>query len=229
MPKVRWTKEQIVAVLKDQQWGFTQKDLPHNGVQFALTNGVFVNWWPGTGSVQVQGASTKISQAVAGIFAKPFSEYTPVPKDKVFVIYGHDTEAKAQLKGLIEELGLEPIILDEIPGGGKTIIEQLEKQLPDASFACTLLTPDDEGHKSGQPDDLKPRARQNVVFELGMAVGKLGREKVAVLLKSNTEIFSDIHGLIYIEFVDARIAEAKKKLAGHMKEAGVNIRNATGT
>lgn len=226
MPKIRWAKEQVRAVLDDQQWFKTEEVSPNGTIKFALTDDAIVNWAPTTGSVWVQGKLSETHTNAMAIFAKPFSEYAFVPKDKVFVIYGHDEEAKAQLKGLIEEFGLEPIVLDEIPGQGKTIIEQLEKQLANADFACTLLTPDDEGHKSGQPDAVKPRARQNVIFELGMAVGRLGREKVAVLLKPDTEVFSDIHGLIYIEFVDDGIAEAKKKLAGHLKEAGVKIRTA---
>jgi predicted nucleotide-binding protein len=44
----------------------------------------------------------------------------------------------------------------------------------------------------------QPRGRQNVIFELGFFFGKLGRERVCVLLAGGVEEPSDIAGLVYI-------------------------------
>ena len=51
-----------------------------------------------------------------------------------------------------------------------------------------LLTPDDEGHRMGHPGEKKPRARQNVVLELGMFLSTLGRKHVAILHKGDVEL-----------------------------------------
>ena len=84
-----------------------------------------------------------------------------------------------------------------------------------------LLTPDDEGHKAGKPEEKKYRARQNVVLELGMVLAKIGRRRVAILHKESVELPSDIHGLIYIGFQE-RVEEGKTKLFNELRQAGYN-------
>jgi predicted nucleotide-binding protein len=65
-----------------------------------------------------------------------------------------------------------------------------------ASFAVVLITSDDEGGLSGEPP--RERARQNVVFELGFFIGKLGAARVAPLVKGDVEKPSDFDGVGYI-------------------------------
>ena len=113
----------------------------------------------------------------------------------VFIVHGHDDEAKETVARVIEKLGLKVIILHEQPELGRTIIEKLEFN-SNVSFAIVLLTPDDVGAKSGS-GSRNPRSRQNVVFELGYFIAKLGRERVFVLCKGDIEIPSDYHGVIY--------------------------------
>ena len=91
-------------------------------------------------------------------------------------------------------------------------------------FACVLLTPDDEGHKAGRPEEKKYRARQNVVLELGMVLGKLGRRRVAIIHKQSVEQPSDIAGLIYIPF-NERVDEVKTQLFRELQNAGFNPRS----
>ena len=147
----------------------------------------------------------------------------PAAQSRVFIVYGHDVQAREQLELLLRRLQLEPIVLQNIPGGGDTLIEKLEK-LTGADFACVLLTPDDEGRKRDEAADLRPRARQNVVLELGMVLARLGRQRVAILVKGDDiERPSDINGLIYIPFSD-HVNEAKNKLAANLQEAGFTIR-----
>lgn len=119
--------------------------------------------------------------------------------DSVFIVHGHDEGAKQAVARMIERLGLDAIILDEQPQSGRTIIEKFEEHADEVGFAIVLLTPDDVGAKAGDEEDLKPRARQNVIFELGFFVGKLGRERVCPLYKQGVEIPSDYDGVGYVE------------------------------
>ena len=123
----------------------------------------------------------------------------PAINKQVFIVHGHDEAAKESVARLLEKLDLEPIILHEKPDQGRTIIEKFEEH-SDVGFAVVLLTPDDVGAaKEGAEslESLKPRARQNVIFELGFFVGKLGRKRVCALRKGDTEILSDFSGVLW--------------------------------
>ena len=95
----------------------------------------------------------------------------------------------------LERQGIEPIILAEQANLGATIIEKFEKY-SDVSAAICLFTDDDLG-KASKEDSLRHRARQNVVFEAGYFIGKLGRENVVLLANSNIEMPSDLSGVVY--------------------------------
>lgn len=139
---------------------------------------------------------------------------------KVFVVHGHDSETKITTARFIEKLGLEPIILHEQPNSGRTIIEKFEV-FSDVGFAVVLLTPDDVGAPSNNREGLTPRARQNVILELGYFMGKLGRERVCALYKQGVEIPSDYQGVLYTE-IDAA-GGWKTKLAQELLEVGFSI------
>lgn len=94
----------------------------------------------------------------------------PVSLRKVFIVHGHDTEAKETVARFLQRLGLEPIILHEQANEGRTVIEKIEI-FSDVGFAVVLLTPDDLGAEKADPVKLKARARQNVVLELGYFSG----------------------------------------------------------
>ncbi|QDT89018.1 TIR domain-containing protein [Gimesia algae] len=120
-------------------------------------------------------------------------------KRKVFIVHGHDNEAKQEVSRFIEKLGLEAIILHEQASTGKTIIEKIEHYSNDADFALVLYTACDHGrgvHETKIPP--RNRARQNVVFEHGYLMAKLGRENVCSLVKGKIETPNDIGGLVYV-------------------------------
>lgn len=124
----------------------------------------------------------------------------PRNKRKVFIVHGRDNEAKFEVSRFIENLGLEPIILHEQASLGKTIIEKIEHYANDADFAIILYTPCDNGrgiHESNVAP--KNRARQNVIFEHGYLMSKLGRENVCALVKGDIETPNDISGVVYID------------------------------
>jgi predicted nucleotide-binding protein len=125
--------------------------------------------------------------------------------DKIFIVHGHDEEMKQTVARTVEKLDLKPIILHEQANGGKTIIEKFEAHSSDVSFAIVLLSPDDKGCTVNSfPDEVKFRARQNVILELGYFIGKLGRDRVFVLHKSSNdfELPSDIMGVLYTPYIE---------------------------
>lgn len=140
-------------------------------------------------------------------------------KDSVFVVHGHDNEAKEKCARFLERIGLKPIILHEQPSSGKTIIEKIEKY-SDVGFAIVLYTPCDDG-KSKKVDSYKDRARQNVVFEHGYMIAKLGRDRVSALVKGSIETPGDISGVVYIEMDSGDTW--KLALAREMKDIGFDI------
>lgn len=120
-----------------------------------------------------------------------------IDKSTVFIVHGHDQAAEAKTAWVIQQLGLTPVILHEKPGKGRTVVEKLEAY-SNVGFAIVLLTPDDVGASSETPDALQPRARQNVVLELGYFFGKLKRERVCTLYSEGVELPSDWDGVNYV-------------------------------
>jgi predicted nucleotide-binding protein len=140
-------------------------------------------------------------------------------EDKVFIVHGHDSGLLQNVARYISSFDIEPIILQEQTGNGQTIIEKLEKN-SDVNFAIVLLTPDDIGSIVSEKD-LKPRARQNVILELGYFFGKLGRANVRALYDERVELPSDIIGIEYIKIDNSN--GWKLKLAKEMKQCGLKI------
>ena len=141
--------------------------------------------------------------------------------DDVFIVHGHDEAAKLAMADFVKTFDLSPIILDEKANEGQTIIEKFEAHAGEAGYAIILLTPDDVGAAKDKANDLKPRARQNVILELGYFLGALGRDRVCVLHKDKVELPSDIHGALYVPMDSSN--GWKFKLAREMKQAGLPI------
>ncbi|MFH1719612.1 MAG: TIR domain-containing protein [Planctomycetota bacterium] len=200
--------------------------LPNDtGVQMHLQNGAIVNCFD-SGKYNVQGKNTDtVIKALSVKTEKGATKSCRIGSDKVFVVYGHDTVVRTELEAMLRRWGLDPIILDQLPSEGTTLIEKLEKYYPNVGFAVVLATPDDEAYPKGKVDEKKYRARQNVVLELGLLLAHLGRSKVAILLKDQEvmERPSDIQGLIYIPFKTDLTREAGLLLAKEMAAQGYNI------
>jgi len=196
------------------------------GTQLCLKNGAIVNIFD-NGSYNVQGRNKGMVEAALRSSDTSHLEggSDRQIKRKVFVVYGHDETSRTQLEAMLRRWGLEPLILDQLPTEGQTVIEKLEAAMAEADFGVVLATPDDEGHRVGHPDEKAYRARQNVVLELGMLLAKFGRQNVAILLKKqeNMERPSDIQGLIYIPFKDDIAKDAGVTLAKTMAARGYQI------
>ncbi len=141
---------------------------------------------------------------------------------EVFVVHGHDGEAKESVARFLEKLGLDVIILHEQPNQGRTIIEKFEISSKNVAFAVVLLTPDDLGYGVDKPEKLEPRARQNVILELGYFLGRLGRTRVCALYKGGVELPSDFQGVVYIELDPA--GAWRTKLAQELLGAKITIK-----
>ncbi len=142
-----------------------------------------------------------------------------VARDSVFVVHGHDAEAREAVGRFIEKLGFRAVILHEEANKGMTLIEKLEAN-SGVGFAVVLLTPDDEGREAGSEKPLQPRARQNVVLELGYFVGKLGRKSVCALFR-DVESPSDYLGVVYVPFDEG--GAWQMRLARELRAAGFNV------
>lgn len=139
---------------------------------------------------------------------------------RVFVVHGHDSAAKEAVARFLSKLELEPVVLHEQANAGRTIIEKFEAH-SDVAFAVVLLTPDDIGYPASDPTAAKPRARQNVIMELGFFIAALSRSRVCALYVSGVEVPSDFSGVLYHE-LDASGAW-KFMLARELKAGGVAV------
>jgi len=118
-------------------------------------------------------------------------------KNKGFIIHGHNDTIKFEVARFIEKTTKkEAIILHEKPNKGKTVIEKFEFN-SEVDFAVSLWTADDQG-KANKDEQFQNRARQNVIFETGYFIGKLGRERVIILFEKGVEKPSDYDGVVYI-------------------------------
>jgi predicted nucleotide-binding protein len=140
--------------------------------------------------------------------------------NNVFIIHGHDNGTKEKVARFITKLGLTPIILHEQPNQGNTIIEKFEENA-DVAYAIALLTPDDVGAEKNCQKNLNPRARQNVIFEFGYFIGRLGRKRVCGILSGDIEIPSDYSGVLYLKLDPAD--GWKMDLIKEFKAIGIDV------
>jgi predicted nucleotide-binding protein len=204
----------------------SEKRIPNDtGVALKLRDGRIVNIYD-NGRVYVQGKNPLLVRELQETLDRSSRDrdFDGVSVRNVFVVYGHDERARTELENMLRRWNLEPLILDQLPSKGKTIIEKIEHYRHECAFGVILATPDDEGHAAGRSDERAYRARQNVVLELGMLLALLGRSRVAVLMKNAAEMErpSDIQGLIYFPFIDS-VDEVKLGLAKEMNSQGLRI------
>ena len=211
------TREEIITLISNTRLTIVSDTrLPNNcGYALRLSNGCVINIYD-KGTIQYQGKCQEETKAL--LAGTPTN--TATQNRKIFVVYGHDLVARTELEAMLRRWDLDPLILDQLGSSGMTIIEKLEEYISQANFGIVLATPDDTGYAKNDESLKKFRVRQNVVLEMGMLLAKLGRSKVAILLKNTEEMErpSDIQGLIYIPFKD-KVDDTALSLA---KELGSN-------
>ncbi|MDD1820524.1 nucleotide-binding protein, partial [Pseudomonas aeruginosa] len=78
-------------------------------------------------------------------------------------------------------------------------LESLEEQLDECDFAIAIAQPDDS---VTMREETKNTPRDNVIFELGLFVGRLGRARTFLLEPRGDEVHlpSDLKGLTTIGY-----------------------------
>jgi predicted nucleotide-binding protein len=229
------TIEELQALVKAAGLKGKWEDDGQGKHTFRSGDGGVLNWWPSKGTVQLQGqekAKAKLNKAIAGDAGTTVGEVAKadppsphVPKH-IFIVHGHDSDARDQLELALHRLGLKPFILMNSSGGGKTIIEALEGQIGrdfTSDFGIVLMTPDDFGYSKKDGDKkVEPRARQNVILEAGMLLASLTRSQMAIIVKGHLEMPSDLQGVIHLAYND-HVKEIIPKLCQRLKEAGFDL------
>ncbi len=218
-------------VIVESEW--TVKEHHHYINEKAKTQGIFIIYSPSIMFNEGERYVRDISDRVFEECSSQIQEATPksnaltsdkpsktMDKSKVFIVHGHDGEAKQAVARFVEKIGFEAIILHEQASSGKTIIEKIEAN-SNVGFAIVLYTPCDLGASKEKPDQQKPRARQNVIFEHGYLIGKIGRKNVCALVKGDIEKPNDISGVVYIKIDEGD--GWKYTVAKEMKTCGYDI------
>lgn len=237
--KHKGTFEDLKTMVRAVGREITQSGPSGSAQQIKTSDGAVINWYESTGTVQFQGAKDakqkletdlcRYTGAAPAMSVESVSSAAAIPASaptasKVFIVHGHDSIAREQLELVIHKLGLDPYVLQNTGGGGLTIIEALEAEIGthagSAKFGIVLLTPDDVGYAKAAGDkEAQPRARQNVVLEMGMLISALGRKNVAILKKQHLEVPSDAQGILYTPFND-HVKEVVPKLVDRLRTAG---------
>lgn len=213
------------------------------GLRFKAIDGGIIQWYKNTGTIQFQGnkeSQERLKDLVSGLeldkiqleanhdFVTTVEAKVKSMKkgSKIFVVHGHDTTSREQLELILHKLGLEPFVLANTSGGGLTIIEALEQEIGkdgNSKFGIVLLTPDDMGYaKADGADKAQPRARQNVVLEMGMLISAVGRQNTVMLKKGHLEVPSDAGGILYLGYND-HVKETVPRLVERLKSSGFDI------
>lgn len=238
--------DDLQVIVKGCGFEIAEVTKQEHGHQIKTSEGAIINWYPSTGKLVFQGKkvpkdrlleawATYTGAASPVLPANPMINETQVPNPvapvnpssankKVFLVHGHDVTSREQLELVLHKLGLDPFVLANTGGGGLTIIEALETEIGpkpnQARFGIVLMTPDDMGYaKTDGSGSVQPRARQNVVLEMGMLISAIGRSNVAILKKGHIEVPSDAQGILYIPFND-HVKEVVPKLADRLRAAG---------
>lgn len=173
------------------------------------------------GLIELLNAHADLTETRASTISPENSINSPNISNRVFLVHGHNELAIQETARFLEKFDLDVIILREQSNSGRTIIEKFI-DFSDVGFSVVLLTGDDLGGAQKTPyDKQKPRARQNVILELGFFLGKLGRKRVCALYQEGVEIPSDYDGVIFVPL--DKNGAWHLSLARELKAAGLSI------
>jgi predicted nucleotide-binding protein len=218
-------KERLSPIVLDGEW----EGQPNRVWKFKCRDRSGLLWSETKGTIWFDGPPAQKSELeaiVSQTLSNGVSVATVDKESTIFVVHGRDHESRDQLELVLRRLGLSPFVLQITGGGGDTLIEALERQIgksAQSSFGIVLLTPDDLGYlKEDKPEDAKPRARQNVIMEMGMLLASLTRKRCAILQKGFVETPSNMGGVITIPF-NVHVREAVPKLVQRLQESGFKL------
>jgi len=215
LKRVQCLYDEIKEILDDPQF---ERIIPRPGIAHPRPN-----TYSSLGTLVNAAATAKelvaYLDSVLGLYLAPKARElaeSGVARAKVFIGHGRNEVVRQRLKNFIgDRCGLEPIVLQDLPSSGLTVIEKLEKYGRVADFAVLILTGDDLQEHG------EVRARQNVIQELGWFQGVLGRQRTAVLLQSGVAVPSNIGGVVYIEFQAETVESTFENLRAEFEAAGI--------
>ena len=218
-------KDRLLPLDLDGEW----EELANGVHKFMGRDRAGILWSETKGTVWFDGPAPQkdaLAAKVEAILADS-AVTAPIAADStIFVVHGRDHNALDQLELVLRRLGLEPFVLQITGGGGDTLIEALERMIgksAQSAFGIVLATPDDMGYLNGEdPEDAKPRARQNVIMEMGMLLASITRRRCAILTKGYVELPSNMGGVITIPF-NEHVREAVPKLVQRLQDAGIKL------
>lgn len=147
----------------------------------------------------------------------PASATAPITKPRVFLVHGRNEGVRHEVMVFLMRIGVEPIVLHERANQGRELLAKFKSEAERCDYAVVLMTDDDVGGLVGEP--LRPRARQNVIFELGFFIGLLGQAKVAVLARGNVELPSDFLGVVRV----MQDADWRRQLFRELRDANLGV------
>jgi predicted nucleotide-binding protein len=199
----------------------------NDGWRLDLDCGAIVNLFD-TGNVSIQGTNTERVRQVIPTSHAPSQSPCLASKRRASItrvlLVGPQGTTRHKLEAILEDWGLEPVLLRQLGSGGQTVVEKVQQARQIATFAFVLVTPDHEGHKKRRLRQKAFRARQKIVLQLGLVLACFGRSTVAILIKSKPKMErpADIEGLLYVPFRND-VAEAKASLRKAMQAEGLTI------
>ncbi len=141
---------------------------------------------------------------------------------QVFLVHGRNDEIKQAVAGLLERSGPHEVtVLNERPSDRRMLVEQFVEHAAESRYAVVLLTADDVGAPrldSAREPYFSPRARQGVVFEMGVLVAALTPRCICVLYEDGVELPCDLDGIAYVRLDLAGTWQSKLLL--HLRAAG---------
>jgi predicted nucleotide-binding protein len=219
-------KERLAPLALEGEW----EEQPNGVMKFKCRDRAGLLWSQTTGTVWFDGqlvAKAALQTKVETLLSDGVVAASAIDADsQIFVVHGRDHDSRDQLELVLRRLGLQPFILQITGGGGDTLIQALERMIGKSArsaFGIVLVTPDDMGYlKTEKIEDAKPRARQNVILEMGMLLASLTRQRCAILQKGFVELPSNMGGVITIPF-NEHVRETVPKLVQRLQDAGFKL------
>lgn len=131
------------------------------------------------------------------------SRFLSQPHAQPVVFVGSSSEYLGEAKCISDSLNRRPVISRLWSQGvfqlSKTTVEDLIKTVSESDFAVLLLTPDDMTASRGRR---KSSPRDNAVFELGLFMGGLGRERAFIVTPNGVDLKlpTDLLGITRIQY-----------------------------
>lgn len=136
-----------------------------------------------------------------GKLPKPKSE--PTTPLRVFIASSVEgLKVVCELQADLLEAGIESVVWTDVFRVGETTVGTLDRVLDDFGVAVMVVTPDDAVSRSGQKH---PVVSDNLIYEIGLFHGRLGRNRTFVLATEDLRLPSDLAGVAYLRYNPDRL------------------------